>query len=121
MTLTLVALLLAIVSAIITIILFARGGFGSSEAIRSLRDARDVLNDTVEGQRGKLDDANKEIAELRGKTDVTIALVSALNPINEWTVKHEQRAQERHEATIKILGMIARHLGPENNGSNDDI
>lgn len=89
-----------------TLIVFARGGFGSSEAIRSLRDARDVLNDTVEGQRNKLDDANKEISELKGKTDVTIALVSALNPINEWTIKHEQRAQERHEATLEVLKMI---------------
>lgn len=102
------------------LVVFARGGMGSGEAVRSAREARDVLSETVESQRVKLDDANKEIATLQGKTDVTLALVTALSPISEWTTLHERRAQERHDASMVVLGLIAERLGPDpENGKGD--
>lgn len=90
---------------------FHRGGGG--EALRALRDTNEVLAETVETQREKLQEAEKQIAQLQGKTDVSIALVTALSPINEWTAGHETRAQDRHEKTMIVLELIASRLGPD--------
>lgn len=74
---------------------------------RSLRDERDKLGSEIR-------DLRVENGELRGRTDVAIALM----PVIEWTTVHEKRAAERHEATIVVLDLIAQRLGPEPNGGN---
>jgi hypothetical protein len=53
------------------------------------------------------------IAELRGRTDVALAIAPLIN----WSESHEHRAQERHNATLGVLGLIADRLGPETNGA----
>lgn len=93
---------------------FVRGGGGV--ALGHLREANEVLTATIEAQDGKLREAEREISELRGRTDVSIAIAAALSPIIEWSGSHEKRAQERHEASLKILEMIADRLGPDPNG-----
>lgn len=93
---------------------FLRGGGGV--ALGHLRDANEVLTATIAEQDSKLRDAEREISELRGRTDVSIAIAQALGPIIEWSGSHETRAQERHEASLKILEMIADRLGPDPNG-----
>jgi hypothetical protein len=36
----------------------------------------------------------------------------------EWTLSHEERAQERHTSMIVVLDLIAARLGPDPNGGN---
>jgi hypothetical protein len=86
---------------------FRRGG--GSTAISSLEIANRVLEKRVHDleEAGRLKD--RELAELRGRTDVALALA----PLIEWSSQHEQRAAERHVATLNVLDLIARRLGPE--------
>jgi len=53
-----------------------------------------------------------ELAKLQGETNVALAVA----PVLEWSRMHEQRAAERHSATITVLDLIAARLGPEPNG-----
>lgn len=84
-------------------------------------------------QQGKTDAAT--IAELRGRTDVTIALA----PIVEWSGRHEERAQQRHDLTVaafeksdaraevrqagllKVLDLIAYRLGADPNHHQTEV
>lgn len=96
---------------------------GSGPAIESLEANNRVLEKRVHEleQQGKVDAGI--IAELRGRTDVTLALA----PIVEWSTAHEVRAQQRHEAmlrgqdgTLKVLDLIAHRLGDDPNGNGDE-
>jgi hypothetical protein len=86
---------------------FWRGGGGT--AITSLQAANRVLEKRVQDLEEQSRRDNATIAELRGRTDVTMALA----PILEWTVQHETRAQERHSKTLIVLELIAEKLGPD--------
>lgn len=104
-------------------VVFLRGGGGI--ALGHLRDANDVLTKTIAAQDAKLEEyanalreAEREISELRGRTDVSIAIATALGPIIEWSTAHETRAQERHEGTMVVLDLIAKRLGPDENGGH---
>jgi hypothetical protein len=90
---------------------FWRGGGGT--AIASLETANRVLEKRVQDLENQSRRDNTTIAELRGRTDISIAL----KPILEWTVQHETRAQERHEKTLVVLDLIAQRLGPDENGN----
>lgn len=92
-------------------IVFMRGGGGV--ALGHLRDANAVLTQTIADQDEKLRAAEREISELRGRTDVSLAITTALTPIVDWSAAHEQRAQERHSAALGILQLIADRLGPD--------
>ena len=106
-------------------IVFLRGGGGI--ALTHLREANEVLTETVKNQETKLHEQDRELSELRGRTDVSIAIASALVPILEWSSSHETRAQERHDTMLsqakeqhdgamRILELIAARLGPDPNG-----
>lgn len=97
---------------------FYKGGGGA--AITSLQAANQVLEKRVHDLETQARHDNATIAELRGRTDISIAL----KPLLEWTVQHEARAQERHSAQMKlskanvtILEMIGERLGPDSNGN----
>jgi hypothetical protein len=96
----------------------SRGGAGS--AVSELTAANHVLEQALTRDRDKfgaeIRDLRIENGELRGRTDVAIALM----PVIEWTTVHEKRAQERHDATIVVLGLIAKRLGPEPNGEHPE-
>jgi hypothetical protein len=92
----------------------SKGGAGS--AVSELSAANQVLERSLTDTRDRLGaeirDLRIENGELRGRTDVAIALM----PVIDWTQMHEKRAQERHDATIVVLDLIAARLGPEPNG-----
>lgn len=71
-------------------------------------------------------DLRIENGELRGRTDVALALnpiiewthhhEAAAQQVMDWTQLHERRAQERHDAMLGVLSLIADRLGPDPNG-----
>jgi hypothetical protein len=75
----------------------------------------------IRSQAGKLREAEREISELRGRTDVSLAMAEALGPVVDWSNSHEERAQERHVRTMIVLDLIATRLGPDHDyvASND--
>ena len=92
---------------------FRRGGGGT--AIASLEAANRILEKRVheleEGAREK----DKELAELRGRTDVSLAL----QPLVDMVALHEQQAATRHGRMLDIMDLMASRLGsePDVNGS----
>lgn len=92
----------------------SKGGAGSavSELDKSNQVLTRSLADTREKLGNEIRDLRIENGELRGRTDVAIALA----PVLEWTISHETRAQERHSSMIVVLDLIAARLGPEPNG-----
>lgn len=95
-------------------IVFLRGGGGV--ALGHLREANEVLAKTVTDQNEKLRAAEREISELRGRTDVSLAIATAMAPLIDWSHTHERRAQDRHDRMLPILQLIADRLGPDPNG-----
>jgi len=99
-------------------LIFFRGGGGT--AIQSLQIANEVLEKRVQQlteQSTQLENTNKrqaaEIAELRARTDVT----AALSPVISAVQLHEQQAAKRAEKTLTVLDLIAKRLGPDQEGS----
>lgn len=92
--------------------MFHRGGGGT--AIGSLEIANRVLEQRVQTLEKEGIAKDVQIAELQGRTDVTLATSSAIAPILEWSVSHERRAQERQEALLGVLQLIADSFGPDN-------
>jgi len=95
----------------------SRGGGGT--AVSELSQANKVLERALSEYKEKtgaeIRDLRIENGELRGRTDVAIAI----SPVIDWTAHHERRAQERHEATLVVLDLIAKRLGPEVNGGSE--
>lgn len=91
----------------------SRGGGGA--AVSELSESNKVLERKLQEVRdtmgGEIRDLRIENGELRGRTDVAVAI----GPVLEWTLKHELRAQERHDATLRVLDLIAARLGPDPN------
>lgn len=88
----------------------SRGGGGS--AVSELAKANEVLTVRVHELGDEVRDLRVENAELKGRTDFALALA----PILKWSGQHEERAQSRHEQTMIIMQLIAKHLGAEPNG-----
>lgn len=91
-----------------------RGGGGT--AISTLETANRVLEHRVQELERLRATDQATIAELRAKTDVGAALV----PVVESLARHEERAQQRSEAVLNVLDLIAVRLGPDNGGSSHD-
>lgn len=127
---------LTLVSIVAIAVVLWRGKAG--EAVGILRDANEVLADRVKELEAKVSSNELTITELRAKTDVTMAL----QPLIEWAgshegaderrhvqvadsfkvvtgaiARHEDRADERHKASLAVLDLIAARLGPEPNGT----
>jgi hypothetical protein len=107
------AQLITIFTVLVVAFVIWRGGGGT--ALSTLTEANRVLEKRVHELGAEVRDLKVENAELKGRTDVTMALA----PMLEWSVKHEERAQERHEKTMVILGLIAKGLGQEPNGDGN--
>lgn len=90
--------------------LFVRGGGGT--ALETLETANRVLVKRVDDLEKSAAKKDQQIAELKGRTDVALAI----GPVLKWTIEHESRAQQRHDATLAVLSLIAERLGPESNG-----
>jgi hypothetical protein len=88
--------------------LFARR-YGGGVALESLERSNRVLTSRVH----ELEQANvtltAEIATLRARTDVSLAIAPVLKALE----LHEERAGERSSRTLDVLDLIAKRLGPE--------
>lgn len=93
------------------------GGRGGGVATSELERQRDVLAESLKAERddhqrtrdnmgAEIRDLRVEVANLRGRTDVALA-------INAWGEQHEQRAAERHAGLLNVLELIARRLGAD--------
>jgi hypothetical protein len=83
---------------------------GSPQAIAGLRDINSELERQIKEKEGTIKTLERVNAELRAEKDVAVALI----PVIEALRGHEARAQERHVGTLKVLDLIAHHLGPDN-------
>lgn len=86
---------------------FRRGGGGT--AIASLEAANRVLEKRVHTLEEQGREKDKEIALLKGRTDVSIAM----QPLLEVMTKHDLHAAERNEAVLVVLDLIAKRLGAD--------
>lgn len=78
-----------------------KGGGGS--AVSELTAANAVLTHALNEQRQVTDQQAKEIAALQGKTDVVLAITPLMQ-------SHEQKAQDRHDSTVKVLTEMSDSL-----------
>lgn len=78
-----------------------KGGGGS--AVSELTAANAVLTHALNEQRQVTDNQSKEIAALQGKTDVVLAITPLMQA-------HEQKAQDRHDSTVKVLTEMSDSL-----------
>ena len=88
---------------------------GGSEALETLSKSNDILAAKAEEQGSRIRDLEKANAELKAKTDVTIAIA----PLLAWSESHESRAADRHVAILQVLDLIAARLGPDPNGHGE--
>lgn len=96
----------------------SRGGAGS--AVSELSKANEVLTNRNHDLGAEIRDAKIEVAALKERTDITLALEPAVSRIIERLSEHESRAIERHEAVLResskqltVLSMIADRLGSD--------
>lgn len=90
---------------------FRRGGGGT--AISALEAANRVLEGRVHTLEEQGREKDKEIALLKGRTDVSLAM----QPLLEVMTKHDLHAAERHDKTLLVLDLIAQRLGSETDHS----
>jgi hypothetical protein len=95
--------------AILTLAVWYVGTHGGSTALSEMVRANEILERSLVTLRERVDTLERENAELKGRTDVAIAIERSM-------AAHEVRAQARHEATAVILSLIAQRLGPDVNG-----
>ena len=98
---------LTLVSLLAVAFILVRGGAG--QAVEGLQATNRELARQIHVLEEKVSALSKENAELRGRTDVTVAIA----PLIEWSVNHETRAQQRHEGTLTVLELIAQRFGKE--------
>lgn len=91
----------------IVALLIYRGGSGT--AVSGLQDTNRELERQVKERDGKIGALERINSELRAQKDVTMAIA----PVIEGMKRHEDRAQERQERTLRVLELIAERLGPD--------
>jgi len=107
-----VAQWLTVAAVIVGAWLIYRGGGGT--ALETLQTANRILERRVHDLEAQGKQDARLIAELKGKTDMALAI----KPFMEWGTEHETRAQERHEGTLHVLELIAARLGPDADGGH---
>jgi len=81
-----------------------RGGGGS--AVSELSKANEILDKKNHDLGAEVRDLRIENEGLKARTDFAVALAEGLKPVIDWTALHEQRALERHEASVHALEAI---------------
>lgn len=82
---------------------------GGGSALEELERANRVLERRVNELEHENSKQAGEIATLKGRTDIALAIA----PVLEALRLHEERASERSTRTLDVLGLIADRLGPE--------
>lgn len=98
-------------------------------AVAYLQTANTVLEKEVEELKRKVKLLEEANAELRAKTDISVAI----KPVIDWTIAHEHADEHRHQevvsafqplilelerhtsSVLNVLELIAARLGPEPN------
>jgi hypothetical protein len=78
-------------------------------ALGYLRDANRTLADENKALTAQIAVLVAENAKLHGRTDLAPLQAALLQQMKH----HEDRAAERHTATLVVLDLIAAHLGPD--------
>ena len=84
-----------------------RGGVGT--AVEGLQATNRELQRQISELQRKVEGLTKENAELRGRTDVALAIA----PVIQAVTTHEREAAKRAVAMLDVLDMIATRLGKE--------
>lgn len=84
-----------------------RGATG--DALKYLQDANQILHKENTELKRERQNFLAEIAALKAKTDVALAI----RPIVTAHELHEKRAEQRWTNMMRVLDMIAKRLGPE--------
>jgi hypothetical protein len=82
-------------------------------ALGYLRDANRTLAEENKSLTAQLGAMVAENAKLHSRTDLAPLQTALLQQMKH----HEERAQERHTATLVVLDLIATHLGPDVNNA----
>lgn len=82
-----------------------------------LAEAREVLAEQS-AQIAKLDALQMPVRVVESLRESSQAAAERQGQILETFKQHEERAQSRHDATLRVLGLIAERLGPEANGAS---
>jgi hypothetical protein len=83
--------------------------YGGGPAMAELERANRVLEKAVRDLKDDNTRLTAEVAALRARTDVGLAIA----PVLEALKLHEERAATRSERTLTVLDLIAGKLGPE--------
>lgn len=83
--------------------------YGGGAAMAELERANRVLEKAVKQLQEDNARLTGEVATLRASRDVGLAIM----PVLEALTRHEDRAAERAERTLDLLGLMAARLGPE--------
>lgn len=87
-----------------------RGGTG--QALGYLREANEILRDKLDELEADRRILREQIALLETRTSLEPMVAAVIDQF----VGHETRARERHAATLAVLELVARRLGPDANG-----
>jgi hypothetical protein len=88
-------------------VILLRGGVGT--AVEGLQATNRELQRQISELQQKVDGLTKENAELRGRTDVALAI----EPVIRAVRTHEEQAAKRSVAMLDVLDLIATRLGKE--------
>ena len=83
--------------------------FGGGGALAELERANRVLEKRVHEQQSEIKSLTAELALLRSRTDVALAMAPVLKALE----LHEREAERRSRRTLAVLDLIAARLGPE--------
>lgn len=84
-----------------------RGGVGT--AVEGLQHTNQELQRQLTELKRKVDELTRENAELRGRTDIALAMQPVLDAMSH----HERQAERRSAAMLDVLDLIATRLGKE--------
>lgn len=82
---------------------------GGGVAVEELERANGVLERRIHDLEEQNSGQAAEIAALKTKTDISLAVV----PVLEALRQHDDRAAARNDKTLAVLGLIADRIGPD--------
>lgn len=83
--------------------------YGGGTALAELERANRILEKRVLEQAGEIKALTAELATLRSRTDVALAMAPVLKALE----LHEREAERRAVRMLKVLDLIAQRLGPD--------
>lgn len=82
---------------------------GTGQAVAILRSSNEVLESKLQENEDERRLLREQIALLETRTSLEPMVAAVIDQFEG----HEQRAKERHDATLVVLQLVAEKLGPE--------